>query len=165
MWALFAVVVPMRGCHNEADPGPDVSGTWVGRFESDDGCSDGHVRLQAAREAGGWSATWEYRSDNPGDPDDQAYATYMLLGEGSETHLALSSVSRQADTLVDGVWCNGDFTFDLAPPPSYAQHLLYRSLGWELPQRRLQGSWRATDCDCTGSISLESSLVGSSIIY
>jgi hypothetical protein len=153
---LFAVVVPISGC--PAEPQQEVSGpaTWAGRFESDDGCSDGLVELRAIPEGdGSYTAIFDYRVAEEHDPDHGAHARYTLLGTGDATALELSSVAREADALMDGMWCNGIFSLQTDPPPGYLTRLTYRALGYPLPAASMHGSWTATDCTCTGSFELE----------
>lgn len=161
MWLLIATVAPITGCPtSKAERAEDASdqgllGVWSGRFESDDGCTDGWVQLQTFHnERGGYTAIYDYRSDSPGDPDDRAHARYTLEGGGNPSHMALTSIEREADELSDGVWCNGSFDLELLPAPGYLTRLAYKVLDWPLPSAAVQGSWVATDCSCTGTLEL-----------
>jgi hypothetical protein len=153
---LFAVVLPMTGCPAE-HPQP-VSGpaTWAGRFESDDGCSDGLVELRAIpNDDGSYVAIYDYRVSDTSDNDHGAHARYTLLGTGTTRSLELSSVAREADALMDGMWCNGIFSLQVDAAPGYLERLGYRVLGQPLPPPSMQGVWQATDCSCTGELELE----------
>jgi hypothetical protein len=153
---LFAVVVPLSGC--PAEPEQTVSGpaVWAGRFESDDGCSDGLVELRAIPEGdGSYTAIYDYRVADEHDHDHGAHARYTLLGTGDGRSLELSSVDREADVLMDGTWCNGIFSLQVDAPPGYLTRLAYRAFGYPLPAGSMHGSWTATDCTCTGSFELE----------
>src|SRR5688572_27402513 len=123
MWLLIATIAPITGCpspsrtETRADaPDQGMLGVWSGRFASEDGCTDGWVQLHTFHnEHGGYTAIYDYRSDSPGDPDDRAHARYTLQGNGTDAHLALTSIERQADELSDGTWCSGVFDLQVRP--------------------------------------------------